>query len=169
MDLTDATHLQLTTKSRAKHWCLTINNPTAADVSMFANIQELTMYTIYGEEVGSTGNQHLQCYIAFHKQTTLATLKKYFPRCHAEIARGTPQQAADYCKKDGKYVETGTIPGHQGANGGQATQVIRIQYLDISTGNDDFERIYYSEMDSQLVSDLVNGFKEYIYDNISYF
>lgn len=115
--------VELTNKSRAKHWCITINNPSIAERSMFENIKELTTYYIYGEEIGASGTEHLQCYIAFTKQTTLATLKRYWPRAHFEIARGTPAQASDYCKKDGKYVEHGTVPQHQGAKGGEATQV----------------------------------------------
>lgn len=135
--------VELTNKSRAKHWCITINNPSVADRSMFENIKELTIYYIYGEEIGASGTEHLQCYIAFTKQTTLATLKRYWPRAHFEIARGTPAQASDYCKKDGKYVEHGTVPQHQGAKGGEATQVYPVQAYIMNAEGIRNEFIYY--------------------------
>lgn len=102
--------------SQAIHWCYTLNNPTAP--------LELpdTIYHIYGEEVGESGTPHYQGYVVFEKRKRLTQLKKLSPTAHWEVAKGTPLQASDYCKKDGKFHETGELPEHQGAKGGAANK-----------------------------------------------
>ncbi len=75
----------------------------------FANGTIFT-YLILGKEVGPTGTPHLQCYCVLVKAQRLTAMKKLFVRAHLEIAKGTPQQASDYCKKDGDYVEYGLLP-----------------------------------------------------------
>lgn len=128
---------------RGKHWCATINNPIDEDYSQFADIEELTTYYIYGKEVGSSGNFHLQCYIAFKRVTDLNKLKQMWPRGHFELmACKKPKTAADYCKKGcqsheewsklgtkgpnfglrASFMEYGTIPESQGEKGAKATQ-----------------------------------------------
>lgn len=97
------------TKAQAKHWCLTVNNFSPEDEEKFDN-SDLFSYTIYGKEIGESGTSHLQAYVACHKRLLMTTLKSFWPTAHFEIARGTPQQAADYCKKDGDYYEFGILP-----------------------------------------------------------
>lgn len=97
-------------KPQAKHWCLTINNYSPEDEEKFDNCEFFT-YTIYGKEIApDTGTPHLQAFVSCEKRTLLTTLKYIWPTAHFEIARGTPQQASDYCKKEGDYYEFGVLP-----------------------------------------------------------
>lgn len=72
-------------------------------------------YLVFGREVGSNGTPHLQGYVSFSKRRSLSYVRKKFgKRCHCEIARGSPQQASDYCKKEGDFEEFGTLPRGRG-------------------------------------------------------
>jgi len=77
---------------------------------------------IIGKEVGEEGTAHLQGYVCFKKKLRFNAVKKLLPRAHLEVTRGTPQSAAEYCKKEGNYAEDGILPKSQGAAGGKATQ-----------------------------------------------
>jgi len=93
---------------RYRNFCFTINNPTDDDKSKVAQLP--ASYTVYGEEIGEkSGTPHLQGYCELTKQTRFKKLKLLLPRAHIEKRRGTAEQAAKYCKKDGVYTETGTI------------------------------------------------------------
>jgi len=102
--------------SNGKHWCLTINNPTIEDESAFRH--ESVLYSVFGRETGESGTPHLQAYICFRNKRRFPFIKSLFPRCHAELKRGSVQEAADYCKKDGDWIEFGTIPAEQSTSGG---------------------------------------------------
>lgn len=77
---------------------------------------------VIGKEVGAEGVPHLQGYVCFKTKLRFNVVKKMLPRAHLEVMRGTPQQASDYCKKDGDFAERGTVPKHKGSNGGKATK-----------------------------------------------
>lgn len=110
------------TQQRAKHWCLTINNYGDADICQFENIKESATYFVYGKEVGDSGTRHLQCYISFKTAKYRNAVARIWPTAFIEMSLGTPQQASDYCKKDGKYEEFGTLPVNGRAKGGESTK-----------------------------------------------
>lgn len=74
-------------------------------------------YVCYGIEVSpETGRIHLQGYCELVRRARISTIKELFDDngMHIEPRRGTAQQAAIYCKKDGNYHEHGVI-SQQGA------------------------------------------------------
>lgn len=102
---------------QAKHWCFTINNYTSEEKDeLAALVPEHAVYLVYGEEVGENGTPHLQGYISFSVRCVASAVKRLVGRrAHIEIARGTPAQAANYCKKDGAFSEFGTLPVGRGS------------------------------------------------------
>lgn len=113
----------LNNRSQAKHWCLTINNYGEVEIASFIAQRPHCHYYVLGREVAPTTNtSHLQCYIAFKTKKTLASLKKLWPTAHFEIARGTPTEASEYCKKDGDFEEYGVVPLTAAKKGGDATK-----------------------------------------------
>jgi hypothetical protein len=65
--------------------------------------------------VGESGTPHLQGFISYKKKTSFGIVRASLGgQAHLEPARGSPKQAADYCKKDGNYEEYGTIPQGRG-------------------------------------------------------
>ena len=103
--------------ARARGWCFTVNNFLEGEVNYISqmDLEELRIkYIIVGREIGENGTRHLQGYLEFENACTLKAMKRLFPRCHAEKRRGSPSEAADYCKKeDPHYIERGT-PLEQG-------------------------------------------------------
>jgi len=75
--------------------------------------QECARYMVLGHEVcPETSRKHLQGYVAWENSRSLTKFQKDIglKRFHLEVTRGTPLQASDYCKKDGKFWEHGTLP-----------------------------------------------------------
>jgi len=104
--------------THAKRWCYTLNNPTSEpQVS-----EDLVNYHVYGEETGDSGTPHYQGFIIFKERMGMNTLKALIPRAHYEVAKGKNSQAANYCKKDGKYTEIGTLPAEPNIKGGEANK-----------------------------------------------
>ena len=98
---------------RAVRWCFTLNNYTNDEVdSLVRNCSDrkVVAYLVYGKEVGEEGTPHLQGYIELSSKREFSTVKKLVgTRAHIEQARGSSQQASDYCKKDGAFKEYGTM------------------------------------------------------------
>ena len=89
-------------------YCATLNNYTQSDLATLRTPHASLSYIIIGEEIGESGTPHLQIYFQLAKQTKLTTMKNWggpWAKMHFEIARGTSDEAADYCKKDGKYTD----------------------------------------------------------------
>lgn len=106
---------------QGRYWCFTLNNYTEDEVIAIQDIVEerskyAVTYIVVGVEVGKEGTEHLQGFVAFDKKVTQSKVKKIIGRrAHLERAQGTPVQAAEYCKKDGKFVESGVCPKGKGA------------------------------------------------------
>lgn len=57
-------------------------------------------YAVWQLEAGQTGTIHFQGFIMFNERIRLTQLRQLIPGAHFEIARGTPEQARDYCMKE---------------------------------------------------------------------
>lgn len=110
-------------QSQGLHWVATINNFIDQDLAMFIANRDSFTYYVHGAEIGASGTRHLQCYLVFKNKKRFNYVKKLFPRAWIQVKSkfSTPQQAADYCKKDGNFIEYGELPQPQYAAGGQAT------------------------------------------------
>lgn len=96
---------------RSRDWCFTVNNYTDVDYQVCSDLSVISQYLIFGKEVASTGTKHLQGYIYFKDAKSFSKMQKLLPSgTHIEKAKGTPQQASDYCKKEGDYYESGELP-----------------------------------------------------------
>ncbi len=96
--------------AQSKHWCFTINNPTRFDNVDFGDTMD---YLVVGKEGASSSTPHLQGYVAFKTRKRRTAVSKMMPRAFLVSADGTPQQASDYCKKEGDFTEFGTLPDTQ--------------------------------------------------------
>lgn len=95
--------------SRLRAWCFTLNNYTEKEYNHIAAMKP--KYMVIGKEVGESGTPHLQGYIEFDNPRMLKGVKAEMncDRVHLEGRKGTAKQASDYCKKDGDFIEQGTI------------------------------------------------------------
>lgn len=93
----------------ARRWCFTVNNYTDDDCAKIAAWP--VRYSVVGKERGgATSTPHLQGFVIWTGTKRLAACKLMHAAAHWEVAKGTNEQAADYCKKDGDFLEYGTMP-----------------------------------------------------------
>jgi hypothetical protein len=102
-----------------KHWCWTLNNWTndeEAIIQARAQDSDEIEYLIYGKEGQEQGRTpHLQGFVCLKQRRSLAFVKNLLcTRLHAEPRRGTVQQAAEYCEKEGDVWSFGRRPAGQG-------------------------------------------------------
>lgn len=101
---------------QSTRWCFTLNNYTQDDEARFAeyggSLQRYGIrYLIYGREVGNSGTRHLQGFAIFDSRLRLGSVRSLFgERGHYECARAPSDIASNYCRKDGDFVEYGTLP-----------------------------------------------------------
>lgn len=93
-----------------RHWVFTLNNYN--DGEQDGSWLPEAEYWVIGKEVGETGTPHLQGYVVFMDRYRLKQITDSHPvakRCHWEPQSkfSTPNQAADYCKKEGSFLEHG--------------------------------------------------------------
>lgn len=99
-------------------WCFTLNNWTPAELDLLIEIGEDhanrgIVYLVIGREQGESGTPHLQGFVVLQRNHRRPSVQRtlHLQRAHLEVARGTSLQASTYCKKDGDFLEYGTIPG----------------------------------------------------------
>lgn len=105
---------------QSMYWCFTsfdLTRDYTHIVTAKRNVVEPS-YCIYGlETCPDTKNQHHQGYLEFPRKLTKGQLRKYWVGLNVSPRYGTAKQAADYCRKEAKFVtEFGVISDpHQGA------------------------------------------------------
>lgn len=122
---------------QSKHWVFTANNYDDATLAALLIIQELCTYIVYGFEVGASGTPHLQGYLVLKTRKRRNQVSSLF-NCnpHLERMHGTPEQAATYCKKDGNFIEHGTLPVPASKAGGAATKETWDKYFEAAKKGD---------------------------------
>lgn len=103
---------------KARRWCFTLNNYTQDDQDHVLAFFEGSrcVFGVYGREVGESATPHLQGFVIIKIPMRLACIRNAIsPRAHYEPARGTSEEAAEYCRKDGDFEERGACPAGQGA------------------------------------------------------
>lgn len=99
----------------SKNWCFTLNNFTENELETIRKLDGIA-YLVIGKERGNEGTPHLQGYLSLDTRRTMQWIKKATSnRMHLEIMQGTPEQASNYCKKDGDFEEHGTLPAGRGS------------------------------------------------------
>lgn len=100
---------------RSKDWVVTVNNYTPDEETALQSMVENghASYVIFGRERGEGGTPHLQGFIQLKARTRLASVKAIpgLGRAHLEPRRGSVQEAAEYCKKEGDFEEYGSAGG----------------------------------------------------------
>lgn len=115
--------------SRYRNFCFTLNNPDAnGGAGIREKLDKLCNYYVIGEETGAEGTFHWQGYAELKRQT-LAKSVHSWGGWHCEARKGTAAQAANYCKKDGKFTEVGTISAP-----GTRTDIMRLKELAMNRG-----------------------------------
>ena len=109
--------------SRGKDWCITWNNKSLEEFTerISNDDKDLMQYYIaqvrvplsrasalrapivcsLQDEEAETGTRHIQAFVQFLKPQRLTTLQRIWPGLHAEVRRGTQQEASDYCTPGG--------------------------------------------------------------------
>lgn len=101
---------------QSKYWCITDN--VHVDQAYWQSKLEADSVQ-YGIAQPESGDQehhlHVQNFTVFKARKRFGVVREYFPGAHVEAMRGTPAEAAAYCKKDDTWtrawrVEVGDLP-----------------------------------------------------------
>jgi len=87
-------------KKAPRNCCGTINNYTESATKMFIEYCKAhASYWVFGFEIGENETPHMQYYVEFATQRPFKEVHTAFSHAHLEPRKGTPKQAAGYCKK----------------------------------------------------------------------
>lgn len=85
-----------------RHYVFTLNNPETTDK---LPEWERVRYAIWQLEEGEEGTPHLQGYVELSGPQRLSAMKKWLPRAHFELRKGTRDQAKAYSSKEDTRLE----------------------------------------------------------------
>lgn len=112
---------------KSRNFIFTHNNYSEEDVEKYKNLK--CSYIIFGYEIAPiTGTPHLQGYIHFQNPRSFDAVRKEFKGAHITIPNGPPHAQREYCSKDGKFYERGSLPMSQiekGQAGKQAWEDVK--------------------------------------------
>lgn len=92
------------TRTRARGWCITINNYTAQQHSTILEFcKSKCEKWIIAKEIGESETPHIQGYMYFTNAISFNTIKSIIPTAHIEKAKGKPEENYNYCSKDGDF------------------------------------------------------------------
>lgn len=130
------------TPQRSRGWCFTLNNYQPEDINQLGVIE--CQYLVYGREVApTTGTPHLQGYVHFPSEKTLRRVKSILgPRYHLEARLGSIEQAIQYCKKDGDFLERGKVLARQAAKDVWGDVLDLAEAGDLTTIKEEYPRHY---------------------------
>ncbi len=117
--------------SKAKYFCFTINNPSAYCKSCCYKLQtnDNVDYLIFGTEGSEECRTlHYQGFVCFKKRVLGTKLKRLLgDRAHIEVAKSHDlKKSAVYCKKEGRFNETGVLP-QRGEGQGRRSDLLAIR------------------------------------------
>jgi len=110
--------------SESKFWCFTLNNWTMEEYKQLKKME--CEYIVIGKEIGKKGTPHLQGYVEFKSNHKFKRLKKINRRIRWATRKGTALQASDYCKKDGKFREIGSLSNPEP---GKRNDIVKIREM----------------------------------------
>jgi len=117
--------------TRERNYCFTVNNYTQANIDTLIGLILKCKYIVYGKEVGESGTPHLQGFLVWKDPRTFLATKKLLPAgAHIEVKvrKSSFYRAAEYCKKDGDFSESGTLPNdpeEKGKRGAEYWEAIK--------------------------------------------
>lgn len=86
---------------KARKWCMTWNNYTEEEYLELEQVfKDLGWVYIIGKEVGKSGTPHLQIYCEAKNPVSFEGMKKRWPKCHIEKAKGSREENKKYCSKE---------------------------------------------------------------------
>lgn len=91
----------------SKYWCFTLSDDVIPDAPEWD--EDTMTYLVVGHEIAAGGFEHWQGYVEFGYRKSILQCKKLLGQGHYEARKGSAEQAALYCKKDGQFYENGTL------------------------------------------------------------
>lgn len=107
--------------TRARHWLLTINNPSVSGDELLAEIQNIPdiLHWAFQLEKGEKGTPHFQCAIGFTIRKRFGVIKSLFPTAHIESMgkNSTVDKLRAYCTKEDTRIEGPWVSEYETSQG----------------------------------------------------